>query len=215
MTIREALEIVDYYDTVGCEPFPCREKAFEDEEAMRYLANITKDDDYIFRYATNLSIHGCYDAALNYFLSISNKGKDVNLTIANIYNHDKQDYQKAYEYYCIAERQGSLDAKYKIAIMYLKGRYVKQDYQKYCEILEDLYLMIIANNLDQYPSSEEEFDHYEFVVPYVLMALGHVRKEAGKNAEAMQLYAKAMEGMTDLFGSDCNGINFEKWYVQS
>ena len=93
----------------------------------------------------------------------------------------EKDYEKAFYYFSMAAEEGNVNAGYKIADMYKNGYYVEKDYEKYKEIIEELYEEIRDENPWEYPISD------------VTSRLARIRKEEGNDREALALLVKAEE----------------------
>ena len=85
--------------------------------------------------------------------------------------------------------------------MYRNGYYVEKNYEKYKEIIEDIY----ATRLKFEP-------HY---IPEICTRLARIRSNEGKTDEAIRLYRKAREELTARICHDAffGNINIMKWLI--
>ena len=92
-----------------------------------------------------------------------------------------RDYEKAFKYFSLAREGGNIVAAYKLADMYKNGYYVEKNYEKYCEIIEELYPVVNnASNLGE-------------PLPEIFTRLAKIRSEQGRTNEAIQLYYRAKD----------------------
>ena len=129
----------------------------------------------------------------------------------------KVDYEKAFNYFTkMVEYEGDeiddinkIEARFKLADMYKNGYYVEKDYEKYKEIIEQLYDEIV--NDERYLLD----DGVMTMLPEaeVCTRLAAIRTEEGKTDEAIDLYYRAKNDLvwrvaTNRFFGDLNRINW-------
>ena len=126
-----------------------------------------------------------YDLAVKYYEMAASDGDIEALTgLGYIWYYGRtgvKDYEKAFQYYSKAAGYGDAISRYKLADMYKNGDYVEPDYEKYKEIIEELY--------------EELKDENPLACPIgdILSRLAGIRKEEGKDEEALELLMKSEE----------------------
>lgn len=121
------------------------EEDFLFSEAMDYIVNNSPKDIHIAAYnfgSYYMEIER-YDMALKYFMISANTGSAMacsEIGIIYYYGLSGQiDYKKAYQYLRIAENMHWKNGSYLIADMYRYGLYLEQDYNKYDDIISDLF----------------------------------------------------------------------------
>ncbi len=202
MTIAEARRIQRaFYEN----PNPTEDDAFLFTEAMDYIIQSTKDPHAM------LSLGGYYydkrnfDLALKYYeMAAEEKLDDAYECLGYIWYYGRtgtKDYEKAFRYFKLAKDAGNMVGAYKLADMYKNGYYVEKDYDKYCEIIEELYPQIKDATCLGDP------------LPEIATRLAHIRTEQGKIGEAVELYYFAKDFLAQrisynpFFGS----LNIMKW----
>ncbi len=200
MTINDALMIRERF---ADEDNPSEEDFFLYSEAMAFLIEETKDSDYMLELGGWYYERKDFDLALKYYEKASSFGnEDANVCLGYIWYYGRTgtvDYKKAFEYYSAAP--GHINALYKVADMYRNGYYVEKNYEKYKEIIEDIY----ANHLKFAP-------HY---IPEIYVRLAKIRALEGKTDEATRLYREAREELTARICRNAffGNITIMKWLI--
>ncbi|MBR7007506.1 MAG: sel1 repeat family protein [Ruminococcus sp.] len=168
------------------------EDLFMFTEAAMYIITETQDPRYICYLGGVYYENKKYDLALKYYeMAAEYDHTPAFLGLGYIWYYGrtgKVDYRKAYEYY---SRAGyDINAWYKLADMYKNGYYVKADYHKYKEIIEDLYLEL------------EGSDRADQPYPEVCTRLAGIREEEGRTDEAVELLRKAKSMLRSRIGFD-------------
>ena len=204
MTIYEARKIQrDYYRLTN----PTEEDRFLFAEAMDFLIRETKDSNYMVDLGAMYYEQRRFDLALKYYEMAAEDGNLYavsNLGYVWYYGRTgEKNYEKAFYYFDKASGMGDLIAAYKVADMYKNGYYVKQDYEKYKSIIEELYPQVKnARRLDE-------------PLPEVFTRLAKIRSEEGNTAEALRLYDIARDFLSQriqahpFFGD----LNIMKWMI--
>lgn len=180
MTIREAENIVEEleYKSVLTD-----DEEFMLIEAFNYLIEQTKNSLWMIKLGGYYYGHKDFDLALKYYEladSYGNEWAPEGLGYIWYYGRTgEKDYKKAFYYYSKAAENGYLKSKIKVADMYKNGYYVKQDHEKYCAIIEEIYSKIKNTNLLYDP------------LPEVCMRLAKIREEQGDPEAAIDLYLHA------------------------
>lgn len=110
------------------------------------------------------------------------------------------DYEKAFRYYSEAAENGIVQSKMKLADMYKNGYFVEKDYDKYRDLIEDLYL--------------EVRDDYDLPARNdILFRLGRIRVRQGRKDEAADLFLDARRGLAQVLIYDqfFGNLNVMKW----
>ncbi len=202
MTIAEARRIQRaFYEN----PNPTEDDAFLFTEAMDYIIQNTKDPHAM------LSLGGYYydkrnfDLALKYYeMAAEEKLDDAYECLGYVWYYGRtgtKDYEKAFRYFKLAKDAGNVVGAYKLADMYKNGYYVEKDYDKYCEIIEELYPQI------------KDTTYLGDPLPEIATRLAHIRTEQGRIGEAVELYYFAKDFLAQrisynpFFGS----LNIMMW----
>ena len=186
---------------------------------------ITPEDEFVFFEAMNFLIEeehnprdmmwlgGYYyeikqfDLALKYYeMAASYDYDEAYECLGYIWYYGRtgeRDYKKAFEYFSKMMDKGNLQATYKVADMYKNGYYVKKDQKKYEEMIEDLYPKI--------RKCRNVFDP----VPEVLTRLARIRKDQGKEREAVNLYLTAKDWLSQriYYNAFFGNLNIMKWLI--
>ena len=204
MNIREARSIQRNFERMDD---PTEEDIFLYTEAMGYLIHETADSGVM------LSLGGFYyerkqfDLALKYYeLAAEYKVPNAWEGLGYIWYYGRtgrRDFEKAFHYYSLAKEAGITEAAVKIADMYKNGYYVEQNYEKYKEIIKELYPKVIKARYLNEP------------VPEVCTRLAMIRKEEGDIDEAVRLLyqAKDFQAQRLKYNNFFGGINIMKWLI--
>lgn len=204
MTIIEAKKICkNYYNLTN----PGEEDRFLFAEALDYLIKETKDSNYMVELGGLYYEQRRFDLALKYYemaAEYDNLYAVSDLGYIWYYGRTgEKDYKKAFYYFDKARQMGDLIAAYKVADMYKNGFYVQQDYEKYKEIIEELYPQVADARFLEDP------------LPEVFTRLAKIRSEEGNAEEALRLYDIARDFLSQrirnhpFFGN----LNIMKWMI--
>ncbi|MGI6721643.1 MAG: tetratricopeptide repeat protein [Anaerovoracaceae bacterium] len=161
MDYEKALEIIKKYQ-YNSDLTPDEE--FLLIEAFMYIINLYKDidpevmpDGYIamFNLASLYKRREEYSLALKYFEMCSEHGGGSisDMEAARLYYDGRVgqcDYEKAFKYFSTAAQEGFPNAKLRIADMYKNGQFVKQDDEKYKELIFSVYDQICDSPVPYY-----------------------------------------------------------------
>ena len=205
MTLQEAMQIEnEFYGKQS----PTEEEVFCFTEAMDLLIRETRQPRYM------MSLGGYYyeakrfDLALKYYEMAAECGDsyaDVCLGYIWYYGRTgERNFEKAFHYYSKGMEAGNLQCAYKIADLYRNGYYVEKDYDKYCDIIEDLYPKI------------KDAEYVEEPLPEIFTRLARIRMEQKRFDEAKNLLLSAKDFLAQrischpFFGD----LNIMKWLVE-
>ncbi|MBP5604289.1 MAG: sel1 repeat family protein [Ruminiclostridium sp.] len=201
MTIKDAQNIRErfvYQDNLS------EEDVFLYSEAMQYLIEQTKNSEYMLELGGVYYERKDFDLALKYYeMSASFGNEEANICLGYIWYYGRTgtvDYKKAFEYYSGAPHH--INALYKVADMYKNGYYVEKNYDKYKEIIEDIY----AHKINQ----------EKYYIPEIYTRLAKIRSKEGKTDEAIKLYREARIQLAfriyhnAFFGN----VNIMKWLIE-
>ena len=201
MTIQDAQNIRErffYEDNLSEDDF------FLFSEAMTFLIEQTKNPRYMVELGGAYYELKEFDLALKYYVMAAALGnEEANVCLGYIWYYGRTgtvDYKKAFESYSAAPT--NINALYKVADMYKNGYYVEKNYEKYKEIIEDIY----ANRIKSAPG----------YLPEIYTRLAKIRSKEGKIDEAIQLYREAREELTARICQNAffGNINIMKWLVE-
>lgn len=176
-------------------------------EAMDYLIHETMDPDVMLDLGGYYYVKKHFDLALKYYeMSAEYKLPYSWNGLGYIWYYGrtgKRDFEKAFHYYSLAREAGIMEAAVKIADMYKNGYYVEQDYEKYKEIIEELYPKAIKARYLNEP------------LPGVCTRLAMIRKEEGDIDEAVRLLyqAKDFQAQRLQYNNFFGDINVMKWLI--
>ena len=176
-------------------------------EALEYLIEETKGTGWMVELGGYYYELRQFDLALKYYEmadAYGDKWAPEGLGYIWYYGRTgERDYEKAFKYYSKAASYGNLEARYKIADMYKNGYYVEKNYDKYCEIIEELYLEV----KDKYAPGSK---------PDIYTRLARIRKSQGKIEEAIGLYleAKLMVAERLSYNQFFGDLNVMKWLTE-
>lgn len=204
MTLNEAKSIARAFHGKSN---PSEDDVFIFTEALAYLIEETKNPAYMLELGGYYYGEKNFDLALKYYeLAAEYKYEPAYDCLGYIWYYGRtgtKDYEKAFKYFSLSKDAGNIQAAYKIADMYKNGYYVEKDYEKYKEIIEELYPMVVnARNL---------FDP----LPEVFTRLAHIRSEEGRTMEAVSLYTYAKDFLaqrirhSDFFGD----LSIMSWLI--
>ncbi len=201
MTIKDAHTIRErfrYEDNLSEDDF------FLYSEAMDFLIEQTKNSGYMLELGGVYYERKDFDLALKYYeMSASFGNEEANICLGYIWYYGRTgtvDYRKAFEYYSGAPHH--INALYKVADMYKNGYYVEKDYDKYKEIIEDIYA--------------HKIKHEKYYIPEIYTRLAKIRSKEGRTDEAIKLYREARKELAfRIFHNAFFGnVNIMKWLVE-
>lgn len=115
----------------------------------------------------------------------------------------EKNYEKAFNYFTRAAEKGDIQSAYKVADMYRNGYYVKQDYDKYKQIIRELYPKVRDASSLWAP------------LPEIYTRLAKIDSEEGRVQEAVELYDSAKDFLAQRLR--CSGffgdLNIMKWMI--
>ena len=200
-------------------------EAREIEEQYYKISNPSEEDDFLFTEALAFLIHeenrpedmmhlgGWYyekrnfDLALKYYEMASAFNIDMaDVCLGYIWYYGRtgeKDYEKAFRHYSKSMQRGNLVSTYKVADMYKNGYFVERDYEKYKEIIEDLYPKV----KNAYYLGEP--------LPEVFTRLARIRKEQGRMEDAADLYLRAKDFLAQRirYNPFFGNLNIMKWLI--
>lgn len=179
MTLSEAKAII-----MGFEADPdclSDEDFFLYTEAMGVAIQKTQSPLYMMELGGAYYSRREYDLALKYYEMAAALGyESAILGLGYIWYYGRTgtvDYEKAFGYF--SALPDDLNARYKVADMYKNGYFVAKDYEKYKQIIEQLYKE--ARRLSN-PNSP---------LPEIAVRLAGIRAAQGREEEAILLYLRA------------------------
>ena len=204
MTVKEARQIADNFHR--CEK---RDESdiFIYTEAMEYLIREEKKPQDMLNLGGWYYGQRNFDLALKYYnMAASYDYEPAWECLGYVWYYGRtgeKDYEKAFEFFSKCMEKGNHVAAYKIADMYKNGYYVEKDYEKYKQIVRDLY--------DKVKNDRMLFDP----VPEVFTRLARIEKEEGNIDFAVDLMLRAKNFLgqriqySDFFGN----LNIMKWLI--
>ncbi len=188
------------------------EEEFELIEKLQFLIDKTKDHHYAEYLGGIYYDKKMYDLALKYYElaeTLGSKWAWNGLGYIWYYGRTGQvDYEKAFKYFTKTVKDKSshreydkIEASFKLADMYKNGYYVEKNWDKYVEMIEDLYTQVK--------------DQFYMPRPEVFTRLASIRTVQGRKEEAAELYLTARNDLinrvaNNRFFGDLNRI---KWLV--
>ncbi|MBP5231252.1 MAG: sel1 repeat family protein [Clostridia bacterium] len=205
MTIAEARRICrKYYELTN----PTEDDDFLFTEAMKYLVDETKDPAYMMDLGGYYYWIRQFDLALKYYeLADSCNYLPAVTGLGYIWYYGRtgeKNYEKAFRYFDKAYKMGDPIAAYKVADMYRNGYFVEKDYNRYKDIIEDLYPKI------------KDGRRLDDPVPEVFTRLAKIRSEEGKTEEALNLYdyARFFLAQRIRYNPFFGNLNIMKWMIE-
>lgn len=205
MTVKEARKIAeDFADNT--------KKVSEDDffifsEAMDFLINEEhKPQDMMYLGGVYYEMKR-FDLALKYYeMAASYDYDEAYECLGYIWYYGRtgqKDYKKAFECFSKMMDKGNLVAAYKVADMYKNGYYVERDHKKYEQIIEELYPKVMK--------CRNVFDP----LPEVYTRLARIRKDQGKPGDAVDLYLRAKDFLTQRirYNAFFGNLNIMKWLI--
>ncbi|MBR0137556.1 MAG: sel1 repeat family protein [Erysipelotrichaceae bacterium] len=187
------------------------EEEFELTESLQYLIETTGDYSYAEWLGGIYYQKKIYDLALKYYELAETLGSNwVGNGLGYIWYYGRTgqvDYQKAYKYFTMtaenrkADKHDRIEATFKLADMHKNGYYVEKSWDRYVEIIEDLY--------------EEVKDDPYMPRPEVFTRLASIRTGQGREDEAIEMYLTAKTDLAWRLGNNrfFGDLNRIKWLV--
>ena len=204
MTVEEARKIINDFH---CIDIPDESDIFMFTEAMEFLIREKKNPRDMMNLGGYYYEQRNFDLALKYYeMAASYDYEPAWECLGYVWYYGRtgeKDYRQAFEYFSKAMEKGNPTAAYKIADMYKNGYYVEKDYEKYKQIIRDLYKKVKdCRNL---------FDP----VPEVFTRLARIEKEDGNIdfAVELMLYAKNFLGQRIKYSNFFGNLNIMKWLI--
>ncbi|MCF0136703.1 MAG: sel1 repeat family protein [Lachnospiraceae bacterium] len=204
MTITEANRIKSAFYRKSA---PTEEDVFIFTEALNYLIEETKDPHYMMELGGYYYGEKSFDLALKYYeLAAEHKYAPAYDGLGYIWYYGRtgqRDYEKAFKYFSLSRDTGNLQAAYKVADMYKNGYYVEKNYEKYKEIIEELYPKV------------EHARHLGEPLPEIFTRLARIRTEEGDVDEAIYLYlrAKDFQAQRISYNAFFGDLNIMMWLI--
>ena len=205
MTVKEARKIAEEFDQ---KQVHTDEEEFFFTEAMRYLIEEEKDPRDMMWLGGYYYEQRHFDLALKYYeMAKSYDYDEAYECLGYIWYYGRtgeKDYKKAFACFSRMMEKGNPQAAYKVADMYKNGYYVEKDYQKYVDIIEDLY----DNKVTTFRSLGDPF-------PEISTRLAGIRREQGDIDSAVELLLIAKDYLARRIS--CNpffgNLNIMKWLI--
>ena len=204
MTIKEAEKIVRNFRE-------SRRNSDEEEfmflEAMDFLIEKRKDPSDMMSLGGYYYDQKRFDLALKYYeMAAAMDYDEAYECLGYIWYYGRtgeRDYKKAFEYFSKMMDKGNLVATYKVADMYKNGYYVEKNMDKYKSMIEDLF--------EKVQPCRNVFDP----VPEVYTRLARIRKEEGREEEAVELYLRAKDWLAQRirYNAFFGNLNIMKWLI--
>lgn len=205
MNIQEALKVeARFYDLQS----PTDDEVFQFTEAMEYLIRETKQSRYMMHLGGYYYEQKRFDLALKYYeMAAAMNDVNANICLGYIWYYGRtgnRDFEKAFRYYKKGMEARDLQSAYKIADMYKNGYYVEEDYEKYCEIIENLYPKV------------KNAMYLNDPLPEIFTRLARIRSEQGRYDEARDLYIQAREFLAQRIAEHpfFGDLNIMRWLVE-
>jgi len=205
MTISEARKIVrSFYDNNN----PTDDDEFIFIEALEFLIKETADPRYMMELGGYYYGKRIFDLALKYYeMAEALDFEEAHECLGYIWYYGRtgqKDYEKAFKCFSAAARKGNLVAQYKIADMYKNGYYVDKDYEKYKQIIRELYPKVKDSTFLGDP------------VPEVFTRLAAIEAEEGNKEKAVDLYIDARDFLAQriTYNPFFGNLNIMKWLIE-
>lgn len=115
----------------------------------------------------------------------------------------KKDYEKAFKYFSKSAELGNLKSQCKVADMYKHGYFVELDYNKYVEIVKDLYNKV------------KDAEYMSLPLPEVFSRLAVIYRNEGENSKAIDLLLEAKDFLKQriIYNSFWGDLNVMMWLI--
>lgn len=183
MTVKEAREYTKGFERKAT---TTEEEEFLYTEAMQFLIEKEKDPRDMMWLGGYYYEQRHFELALKYYeMARAYDYDEAYECLGYIWYYGRtgeKDYKKAYEYFSRLMDKGNAVAAYKVADMYKNGYYVDKDYDKYVDIIEDLY----ENRVTTFRSLGDPF-------PEISVRLADIRRKQGDIESAVELLVIAKD----------------------
>lgn len=204
MNVKEARNLVQEFHKIS---MPSEHEVLAFTEAMNFLIEAENNPEDMMHLGGYYYGARKFELALKYYnMAAALEYDEADDCLGYIWYYGRtgnKDYKKAFIHFSKSAERGNLQSAYKVADMYKNGYYVEKDYEKYCEIIEKLYLKI------------RYADNVFAPLPEIFTRLAKIRTKQGKKKEAIKLYLKAKDFLaqritySDFFGD----LNIMNWLV--
>ena len=205
MTIKEARNIIDSF--VRKNNYT-EDEEFEYIEALDFMIKSTADPRYMMQLGGYYYGQRTFDLALKYYeMAAELDYEEANECLGYVWYYGRtgtKDYEKAFKYFTAAAKRGNPVAQYKIADMYKNGYFVDKDYEKYKEIIRELYPRVKDARFLGDP------------LPEVFTRLAAIEAEEGKTDKAIDLYLRAKDFLAQriMYNPFFGNLNIMKWLIE-
>ncbi|MCF0141578.1 MAG: sel1 repeat family protein [Mogibacterium sp.] len=205
MTVMEAQRIINKYYNISN---PSEEDQFEFIEALEYLIHETHDPEYMMRLGGEYYGWKRFDLALKYYEMAAEYDHEYACEcLGYIWYYGRtgtKNFEKAFKYFSKSADKGNLVCKYKVADMYKNGYYVDKDYEKYKQIIEELYPLVA------------DAKYLDAPLPEVFTRLARIRAEELQYLEAVDLFTKARWFLEQRISYNAffGNLNIMKWLIE-
>lgn len=204
MTVPEAYQIARSFYRKDC---PSDEDVFMFTEAMQFIISETKSPDAMLDLGGYYYGQKEYGLALKYYeLAAEYKSTAAYECLGYVWYYGRtgrRDFEKAFKYFSLGKEAGNIVSSYKIADMYKNGYYVEKSFEKYKEIIEELY------------DSVKNADDLGEPLPEIFTRLARIRKDEGKTDEAVRLYLYAKDFLAQRISYNAffGNLNIMMWLI--
>ena len=206
MTEREAKRIMyDFFEMTN----PSEEDEFIYTEAMDYLIKTTNNPEYMMSLGGHYYAKKIFDLALKYYEMAETLGYEPAYEcLGYIWYYGRtgeRDYEKAFKCFSRSAELGNIVSSYKVADMYKNGYFVEKDYEKYKEIIRNLYPKVA----DMY--NRNIYDP----IPEIYTRLAKIWVEDGDDEGAIDLYYRAKDFLSQRikYNNFFGNLNIMKWLI--
>lgn len=207
MTIKEARIIEDEFYRKSR---PTEEDIFMFTEAMEFLIDKEKNPRDMMSLGGHYYDWKNFDLALKYYdMAATYDYTDAYACLGYIWYYGRtgeKNYKLAFENYTKAAERGDLQCAYKLADMYKNGYYVEKDYEKYKEMVEEIYSKL----------PEPYGVSVGLPIPEVYTRLARIRVEQDRVDEAVDLYVNAKEFLAQRikYNAFFGNLNIMSWLIK-
>jgi tetratricopeptide (TPR) repeat protein len=205
MTIAEANKIIRELE---CKNNLTEDEEFEYTEALGFMIKTTADPRYMMALGGYYYGLRAFDLALKYYdMAAALDYEEANECLGYVWYYGRtgtKDYEKAFRYFSAAAAKGNLVARYKIADMYKNGYFVDKDYEKYKEIIRELYPVV------------EDAEYLGDPLPEIFTRLAAIEAEEGNTDKAVDLYFRAKDFLAQriMYNPFFGNLNIMKWLIE-
>lgn len=204
MNIKDARKYVEEFWDISS---PSEEEEFFYVECMQFLIDAEKKPEDMLYLGGYYYEQKNFELALKYYELAAEYGEvQAYAGLGYIWYYGRtgeKNYEKAFYYYTKASEAGDLQCKYKLADMYKNGYFVEKNQEQYESIIEELYPQV------------KKCRRLNDPVPEVYTRLARIRKEQGKEKEALKLYYDAKDFLAQrlCYSTFFGDFNIMKWMV--